>query len=224
MHTAQPTATEVAKTLVGWIRDQTWSGVNNYTVAVYRDNDLIISRVKGIPGLESQGAQEIVRYIQAQRMNLGRAIYFATAFTSGDGAASNHAEMCILAAVGAGNLSDITFMLCSAANCKYCKMLLAKFKINNGNATGPDGKSQQGWYHPFVPLRFGTQMGTEADQLKELQKFLNGEITLKDTKTGQVAQSPKLRPAGEMWRVSATQFALYPPNTDDAMSQDDSDD
>ncbi|MFF5209690.1 hypothetical protein [Streptosporangium sp. NPDC000396] len=156
-----------------WIADQPFSKNSNFTVAVYGANDLIITKVGGITD-KADAAQQIFAEIKSQSMHTGRRIFLAQSFTT-DGSVSNHAEMCILAAVGAEN---ITYIRCTAPNCKFCKETLQAYKVNNGNAGPLDGKSQVGWRHPFLRISFGTQLpGTPDQQLDELKEIhRTGEV------------------------------------------------
>ncbi|WP_283136052.1 hypothetical protein [Rhizohabitans arisaemae] len=80
------------------------------------------------------------RYIGADAIHDGRIIYFAIKFTR-DGPISNHAEMCILAAVGQKNLKNaLNYIKCTSPNCRYCKQAMVTYEVNNnGNADDGDG-------------------------------------------------------------------------------------
>jgi hypothetical protein len=91
-------------------------------------------------------------------------------------APSNHAEMCVLAAVGEADVGDITFLECTAPSCDFCAAVLTHYGVPN---TSPDGEaaSQQGWVHPFQTLSFGTQLGDHAAQVTELTNYLADDTT-----------------------------------------------
>jgi len=92
------------------------------------------------------------------------------------GQPSNHAEMCLVGAVGAANLNNITFFECTSPSCDYCDTFLDHYNVPN---TSPDGEpaSQAGWVHPFARVAFGTQLGDHATQVQELAAYLDDTDT-----------------------------------------------
>jgi hypothetical protein len=155
-------AKAAVQTLVAWISGQSWKGQSNFTAAVCNGNDLVISAVGGIPG-SSKPAQTIRAYLEQNGMHAGREVYWAQPFSRKDGPASNHAEMCILAAC-----QTVNYIKCVAPNCALCKATLKYFEVESGNEVGA-GRSQMGWRHPFLPVSFGTQVGSQ--NLGELEKY-----------------------------------------------------
>ncbi|GII05687.1 hypothetical protein [Planobispora takensis] len=183
---------KAAEDLVGWISEQDFSANNNFTVAVYQGNDLVISKVGGITE-KAAATGRILAYIRENSMHVGRKIYAAKAFATLDGPVSNHAEMCILAACGASN---VNFIKCTSPNCKFCKATLKAYGVNNANADGPDGKSQIGWRHPFLQVSYGTALASrEADQLAELSGYNQAKEIAGAPVHGQPASSA---PKGEL--------------------------
>jgi len=103
-------------------------------------------------------------FIRANGYQIGRDIFLAqqfnTAYSSG-----NHAEMCVMAAAGAGALEKI---YCAAPHCAFCAEQMAKDNVLHGATVG--GHDQVGWAHPFAPIFLGSQVwnNTRA-QLAALQ-------------------------------------------------------
>lgn len=209
-----PDAQQAARQLVKWIAKQGFSKDNNYTVAVYNRRHLVITKVAGIT-IAAAGAQEIARYIFNQKMHVGRTVYLAQAFATKDGPNSNHAEMCILAACGPEN---VTYIECTSNNCRYCKLILGEYDIVNANADGDDGAVQQGWIHPFLGVRYGTQLkGGEAAHLKELE-----QIHRSGTLDGLVYGQPPVAVKLQHGRLTPIDFSNFESSSEE-MSEDDAD-
>lgn len=183
---------KAADALVAWISKQPFSGENNFTVGVYKGNHLVISKVGGIT-TAAASAKEIIAFIKKNSMETGRKIYLAKSFAKKDGPVSNHAEMCILAACGA---EDLSYIKCTSPNCKFCKATLLAYDIKNANAEGPDGKTQTGWRHPFLRVNYGNVLSSsESEQLAELKKINKDKMIDGPPKYG---QSASYDPKGDM--------------------------
>lgn len=165
------TAEEAAASVVSWLRDQA-GDATNYTVAVY-DDDLYISKVNGVTSATALMG-ELKTEIEEQGIDQSFDVYLCQKFNTS--APSNHAEMCVLAAIGAANVGQITFLECTAPSCDFCAATLTHYGVPN---TSPDGEpaSQQGWVHPFVRLSFGTQLGDHRTQVTELTSYLADPTT-----------------------------------------------
>lgn len=165
------TAAEAGKNLVGWLRAKAGDGTN-YTVAVCSD-DIYITKVNGVTGT-TKLIQELATHIESEGIQDGRDIYLCQKYNSSQ--PSNHAEMCVLAAIGEANLASITFFECTSPSCDYCAETLAHYKVLN---TSPEGApaSQMGWTHPFQPIVFGTQLGGHSAQVAELKNYLKDPQT-----------------------------------------------
>jgi hypothetical protein len=186
-----------AKGIIEWLRKNGHGGAQNYSVGVTDDDDLIISRVGG---MTSKAARSITAkdddpttledYIKSQGYDTGRSISLARKFNAGV-PASNHAEMCIMAAAGKGR---IKFMDCTGPHCAFCSALMKNDGVEPGNETG--GPHQTGWVHPFERVGYGNQLATKVqDQVAELAKLpVTFDKTTKVTQ-GQVLVTP---PGGSM--------------------------
>jgi hypothetical protein len=165
------TAKKAAAILVRWLRRKA-GDATNYTVAVY-DDDLFIAKVNGVTSatdLMGDLEVEIKKHGIEQTYN----IYLCQKFNTA--APSNHAEMCVLAAIGEANADEITFLECTAPSCDFCDAVLRRYGVPNSS---PDGEpaSQQGWVHPFTKLSFGTQLGDHKTQVAELEAYLEDPTT-----------------------------------------------
>ena len=155
--------------IIKWLKDNGHGGDTNYTVGVLKDHNLIISKVNGVT-TKTKAMKGLGVEIVSKGYHRGRTIYLAQKFNTALG--SNHAEMCILAAAGADNVS---YMLCTGPHCPYCAGTMDAYGVEKGNAVG--GPGQQGWAHPFYKVSYGTQVnGEEADKLAELKKLNEGKI------------------------------------------------
>lgn len=165
------TAEEAAAVLVRWLRGKA-GDATNYTVAVF-DDDIYISKVNGVTSATAlMGELETV--IVERGIEQGRDIYLCQKFNTA--APSNHAEMCVLAAVGEANADEISFLECTAPSCDFCAATLARYGVPN-SSPGGEAASQQGWVHPFEPLGFGTQLGDHKAQVRELKAYLDDPMT-----------------------------------------------
>lgn len=171
--------------MVQWLKQKGYGGATNYTVAVLANDDLVISKVGGVTA-KTKAIATMKGEIETKGYHKGRKIYLAQKFSK-DGA-SNHAEMCILAA--AFDLG-VNYMLCTGPHCPFCAETMKAYKVELGNGTG--GKGQVGWSHPFHRLFYGTQTsGKEEDKLAELKSVHEGKTTVKAAKlTGAVMSDPK---------------------------------
>lgn len=160
------TAEEAGKNVVGWLRKKAGGGTN-YTVAVCND-DLYITKVGGVTKA-TKLIKELKTHIETEGIEDGRDIYLCQTYNSGQ--PSNHAEMCVLAAIGEANLGNITFLECTSPSCDYCAATLTHYGVPN---TSPDDEpaSQAGWTHPFQKVAFGTQLGDHRTQVAELKAYL----------------------------------------------------
>ncbi|WP_049557366.1 hypothetical protein [Nonomuraea sp. SBT364] len=160
--------------LVEWIAGKKFGTTTNYTLAIVGD-DLWFTKSNGLGGVTGEGPGAIVDEIESRGLNTDRLVCVAGAFCDN---VSNHAEMCILAAVGEEKLSSIKYLKCCAPVCDFCKVVLDHYKIDysfrpaqRGGDTVTDAASQQGWRHPFLPIGFGTQSGDTAKQLQVLAEL-----------------------------------------------------
>ncbi|MDQ1740314.1 MAG: hypothetical protein QOE53_1966 [Pseudonocardiales bacterium] len=165
------TAEEAAAHLVSWLRGEA-GDATNYTVAVH-DDDIYISKVNGVTSATALMI-ELKAEIEEHGIEQSFNIYLCQKFNTS--APSNHAEMCVLAAIGEANVGEITFLECTAPSCDFCAATLTHYGVPN---TSPDGEpaSQQGWVHPFVRLSFGTQLGDHQTQVTELTDYLADPTT-----------------------------------------------
>ncbi|WP_152627564.1 hypothetical protein [Streptacidiphilus melanogenes] len=132
----------------------------NWTVAITDASSMIISRANGVTwgvaGMRKAGRE----IMQMHGRTLTGGIYIANKFTKG---ASNHSEMCILAA--AERLGErVTDLECGAQNCGACGSVIQAKGITNTSPAG-SGRSQTGWSHPYVAVFIGTQKSDEAMRL-----------------------------------------------------------
>ncbi|MEU7863798.1 hypothetical protein [Nonomuraea sp. NPDC049141] len=197
-------ARAAADSLVEWL-SKTFKKASNYTVAVTTGGDLVVSKVGGLsvgPRSKTNGpGQKIRNYVKGNSAYKDYNVYVAGPFT--DDVASNHAEMCILAACGKGG---VDYIKCTSPNCAYCKKTIAAYKIDNGNPKNEVGKSQIGWCHPYLPVNYGTAVGNDVKaQLKELAEVSaldasNESVDAGLYKEGGLAPSPS---KGELASISA---------------------
>ncbi|MEU4231922.1 hypothetical protein AB0F17_47150 [Nonomuraea sp. NPDC026600] len=162
-------AIAAANSLVEWLTE-TFDKDSNYTVAVTTAGDLVVSKVKGLSvgtGSKPTGpGQKILNHVKGNSDYKDYNVYVAGKFTND--AASNHAEMCILAACGKG---EVAYIKCTSPNCAYCKTTIEAYDITNGNDESEgEGKSQIGWCHPYLRVSYGTAHGNAPGQLEELKK------------------------------------------------------
>ena len=162
-HEQAVAADAAAQGIINWIIDNPPAGqAVNYCVGVLSNNDLMISKVSGVT-TRTGYLTNLAAYIRQQHYEVGRDIRLAQQFNTAVG--SNHAEMCIMAAAGAG---QVTSIYCSGPHCGFCAAVMAAHGVTLGAAQGND--QQQGWTHPFAPLAYGSQLtATTGDQLAELQ-------------------------------------------------------
>jgi hypothetical protein len=144
---------------------------SNYCTALLANGDLIVSKVNGVTGAAG-GMNELRAHITTNGFDTGRHVYLAQKYNTALG--SNHAEMCILAAARALGQA-VTQMACTGPNCPYCAAMLAHENVVSANA-GVDGKSQQGWAHPYSKMFWGSQVSDRsvADQVQDLKEYLKG--------------------------------------------------
>jgi hypothetical protein len=161
------TAEEAAQDIVVWLRAKAGKATN-YTVAVCRDK-IYISKVNGVTAV-AKLMRELKVYIQAQGIDKLYDIYLCQKYNTSQ--PSNHAEMCVVAAIGRSKLRSITFFECTAASCDYCDAFLAHYKVPNTSPEN-DPASQAGWTHPFDRVAWGTQLGDHKAQVKELGEYLD---------------------------------------------------
>ena len=155
--------------IIKWLKDNGHGGDTNYTVGVLKDHNLIIAKVNGVT-TKAKAMKGLGAEILSKGYHRGRNIYLAQKFNTGVG--SNHAEMCILAAAGADNVS---YMLCTGPHCPYCADTMDAYGVEKGNVVG--GPGQQGWAHPFFKVSYGTQLsGTESAKRAELKKLNDGTL------------------------------------------------
>jgi hypothetical protein len=176
-----------ADAIIQWLNGNGYGGATNYTAGVLNNDDLMISKVGGVTARTGAIAQLGIE-IQARGYHTGRRIYLAQKFTNDS--ASNHAEMCILAAAAARG-QTVQYMKCTGDHCPYCAETMSANRVTLGNPISP--KSQQGWAHPFHRLFYGTQTsGTQQAKLLELRAVHNGNITAANAPlTGTVNSDPQ---------------------------------
>jgi hypothetical protein len=165
------TAEEAAKDIVGWLRGEAGKATN-YTVAVCRD-EIYISKVNGVTST-TKLMRDLKVYIEKQGFGQLYDIYLCQKYNTSQ--PSNHAEMCVVAAIGKSRLRRITFLECTAASCDYCATFLAHYKVPNSSPEY-DPASQAGWTHPFAPIAWGTQLGDHKAQVDELEAYLKDPDT-----------------------------------------------
>lgn len=173
------TGQQAADAIVNWLNAQGLGGASNYTVGVMTGTgNLVLGKPNGLAKApKSKDMLALQKQIVAAGWNVGRSIYTAQKFT-GDGA-SNHSEMCVIAAAGAGNLS---YIICTASNCPFCAAQIAHHNIPNGNAGL--GKDQMAWVHPTEPIAYGQSSGKLAAQLAELAAINAGTLAARNAVEG----------------------------------------
>lgn len=123
----------------------------NYTVGLTEGRALVISKAGGVTA-ETAGMDELRDAItRAEWWTTGfiRHVYLAQTF--GAGGASNHGEMCVLAACKA--LRDpLALIECAGQNCSACFAMVEDVTLNEESEL-----PQQGWVHPCAPIAMGTQ-------------------------------------------------------------------
>lgn len=166
---------DAGRDLVRWLGKKAGSGTN-YTVAVC-SGDIYISKVGGVTK-EDGVIKQLEPYIKEQGIERGRDIFLCRRFSK---LPSNHAEMCVLAAIGAKKLANITYFACTSPSCDYCAETLKHYGVSNSSRTDEEPASQTGWAHPFKAAAFGTQLGgTHAELVEELKAYLaNDKVKLK---------------------------------------------
>jgi hypothetical protein len=165
------TAEEAANDIVVWLRAKAGKGTN-YTVAVC-DDEIYISKVNGVTATTKM-MQDLKVYIEAEGIGDLFNIYLCRTYNTSQ--PSNHAEMCVVAAIGKAKFRSITFLECTAASCDYCAAFLAHYKVPNSSPEN-DPASQAGWTHPFAPVAWGTQLGDHNAQVDELKAYLKDPDT-----------------------------------------------
>ena len=165
------TADEAGKNIVTWLRRKAGKATN-YTVAVCRDK-IYVTKVNGVTAA-TKLMGELKEHIEENGIEQSFNIYLCQRYQPSQ--PSNHAEMCVVAALGRSKLSSVTFFECTSPCCDYCAAFLAHYNVPN---TSPGGKpaSQAGWLHPFERLAFGTQLGDHATQVQELKDYLDDDET-----------------------------------------------
>lgn len=160
------TAEEAADDIVIWLRRRA-QGDTNYTVAVCNGH-IYISKVNGLT-VRTDLMDDLQGHIEAEGIDQSFRLYLCKKYAPSQ--PSNHAEMCVVAALGPANLNNITFFECISPSCDYCDTFLSHYGVQN---TSPGGEpaSQKGWTHPFQPIAFGTQLGDHATQVAELENYL----------------------------------------------------
>jgi len=154
----------------------TWLATNadgsqevNWSVAITSLSSMIISKAGGVTSKTAK-MSELAAYIEKRAWHSCiSGVYLAQKF-SRDGA-SNHAEMCILAAADALK-EEIELMGCASDNCEACAVMLEHAEVPSMNGRGGE---QSGWSHPRERLVLGKQRGASwAEQMAEL-KEVNGK-------------------------------------------------
>lgn len=165
---APPVSADTAAQAINeWLKGHPPAGQQtNWSIGVANDGDIYISKVGGVTGGTKYVRDELGPFIQEHRYEVGRTIWLAqaynTAYTSG-----NHAEMCVMAAAGVGQLTKI---YCVADHCAFCAQLMTVGTVALGADTG--GSDQQGWAHPFAPIFLGSQVNSNTEgQLAQLTKL-----------------------------------------------------
>ena len=178
-----------ANAIIAWLKDHKYDKETNYTIGVLNNDDLMISKVGGA----TAGIAAILALkgeILDQGYNVGRNIYLANKFVPQ--AASNHSEMCILAAAHARN-QRVLYIKCTGPHCPFCAETMRYYKVQQGNDVGT--VSQKGWAHPFLRLFYGTQVTNGGNQqawvreLRQVHDALPQRIAVKYS--GTVLSEPK---------------------------------
>ncbi|MER6633475.1 hypothetical protein ABT301_35565 [Streptomyces sp. NPDC000987] len=181
---------------LGWMLENLDGGGQevNWTVAITNTNEMIISKVGGVTSAR-RGMQDLAHWMAAQEWQAELdGVCLAKKFTRD--AASNHAEMCILAAARSMGMNpevDVDLMGCPSLHCEACANTLdyANVTTLDGARTG----SQQGWCHPYAPMAIGLQYGDWAPQLEELDRF--NEAGAPDGFPFEYARQLTYQPAGD---------------------------
>ncbi|MBT2232609.1 hypothetical protein [Nonomuraea sp. NEAU-A123] len=166
-----PKAQAAADSLVDWLSNQEFTKDSNYTVAVTTGGDLVVSKVDGLSVTTKAGSpgQKIIQHVKDNDATYGNYNIYAVGKFTRDGL-NNHAEMCIFAYSGK---DGVAYIKCTSPNCKLCKRTLEAYNVTNGNEKDPrEPASQVGWFHPFLPVTYGTGRANKAieEQLTELEK------------------------------------------------------
>ena len=168
----------------------------NYCVGLTTTGDIYVSKVGGM-ARETQYLRTIRAQIESNRYQVGRTIRLAgtynTACTSG-----NHAEMCILAAAHADELT-LSVIYCSGPHCAYCAALMKKAGITRG-ATEGDHR-QSGWAHPLAPIFLGSSVDEDTSAQLEALKQLKLDPSATDVQATRIVWLPT-RPKqkkGTLW-------------------------
>jgi hypothetical protein len=165
-------ANQAGQNIVGWLRREAKKAAN-YTVAVW-DDDIYISKVNGVTS-KTRLMQRLKKHIEDNGINQVCAVYLCKKFSKD--LPSNHAEMCVAAAIGEDNLPQTSFLECTAASCDYCRVFLAHYNAPNSSPAS-DAASQEGWIHPFQRLAWGTQLGGAHDaHVRDLADHLKHPAT-----------------------------------------------
>jgi len=160
------TAEKAGEMLVRWLGEKAGGGTN-YTVAVC-SGDIYIGKVSGVTK-KAALMEELKTYITEKGIEVKWNILLCKSFNTSLG--SNHAEMCVLAAIGEKELGKITFFKCTSKSCVYCAETLRHYRVTNSSPVG-EAATQVGWAHPFKPIAFGSQMGGDkAAQVAELRAY-----------------------------------------------------
>jgi len=161
------TVDEAGDDIVKWLRKNAGKATN-YTVAVCSGH-IYLTKVNGVtPAAKLMG--QLREHIQDNGIDQVCNIYLCQKYNTSQ--PSNHAEMCVLAAIGSASVGNITFFECTAASCDYCDAVLEHYDVPNTSPAN-DPKSQAGWTHPFQPLAWGTQLGAHKTQVDELKAYLD---------------------------------------------------
>jgi len=161
------TVDEAGDDIVKWLRKNAGKATN-YTVAVCSGH-IYLTKVNGVtPAAKLMG--QLREHIQDNGIDQVCNIYLCQKYNTSQ--PSNHAEMCVVAAIGAANIGNITFFECTAASCDYCGAFLAHYDVPNTSPAN-DPASQAGWTHPFQSLFWGTQLGGHKAQVDELKAYLD---------------------------------------------------
>ncbi|MBB5873362.1 hypothetical protein F4553_006796 [Allocatelliglobosispora scoriae] len=156
--------------VITWIMAQPFFINNqapNFAVGLSGDT-MIISKVGGIT-LRAGGMAALQAQIQTYPWYVAgtTVVYLAKKFTS-DGA-SNHGEMCVLAAADDLGLV-LNRMECTGANCAACFQTLGAYGVPTVNVMAAG--SQVGWAHPRGRLAMGTAVNDRwDDQVAELPGY-----------------------------------------------------
>lgn len=143
--------------------------INNYSIGVCSNGDLIITKVNGATSAD-KGIADLGKKNEMIAFRKGRSIYLAQKFNTQVG--SNHAEMCILAAAEKLGLT-VTKIYCTGPHCAFCAAMMKTVHADLG--TSAKSEDQMGWAHPFSNVFYGQQSTTTKEELKsqltELEKL-----------------------------------------------------